>query len=430
MSFKDLKLNPQLLKAIEDKGYTVPTPIQEKAIPLILNGQDVIGIAQTGTGKTAAFVLPLLMKLKYAQGTRPRAVILSPSKELAMQTFENVKTYSQNTDLRSICIYGGIGPKTQIEELEKGIDLIVATPGRFWDLYQRGALVTKDIKTVVLDEADKLMDMGFMPQLEQLQEVMPVKRQNLLFSATFPPKVESLSDDFLLNPTKIEMSPQATVAETISQYYYAIPNFMSKIMMLGHLLNTDESFKKVMVFANTKKVADDISKFVDRKLEGGVRVIHSNKGQNSRINAIQEFTEGKVRTLVTTDVSARGIDVEDVSHVINFQVPYIYDDYIHRIGRTGRALKSGVAISFANKAEVLHLKKVEYLIRQEIAEEKVPAELIFPTTPREEQIDIERVIDGFKRKEDPTFKGAFHEKKKRPKSTGKKSSPKDKRKHR
>ena len=428
MSFKELKLNPQILRAIAEKGYTQATPIQVKAIPLILNGQDVIGIAQTGTGKTAAFVLPLLMKLKYAQGTNPRALILSPSKELALQIYENVKMYSKNLDLRSICLYGGVGPKTQIEQLDAGMDLIVATPGRLWEIYQKGKLVTKEIKTVVLDEADKLMDMGFMPQLERIQEVLPVKRQNLLFSATFPPKVELLSEDFLEFPQRVEVNPQATVVDTISQYYYKTPNFMSKIHLLGHLLSSTDELKKVMVFANTKKVADDISKFIDRKLEGGVRVIHSNKSQNARINSIQEFSEGRVRTLVTTDVSARGIDVKDVTHVINFQVPYIYDDYIHRIGRTGRALKKGVAISFANKGEELHIEKIEYLIRQKVKEALIPVEVKIPETPKEEAIEIDRMVDGFKRKEDPDFKGAFHEKKKRipkdKKLTGRRSNKK------
>lgn len=428
MSFKDLGLNPQIVKSLEAKGYTTPTPIQNKAIPLVLNGQDVIGIAQTGTGKTAAFVLPILMKLKFAQGDTPRALILSPSKELALQTFDNVKRYSENLDLRSLCVYGGIGPKTQIEELEKGIDIIVATPGRFWELYQKGALSTKTVNTVVLDEADKLMDMGFMPQISQIQEIIPRKRQNLLFSATFPPKVELLSEDFLEFPVKAEVTPQASVATTINQYYYSTPNFMSKVNLLGHLLTKDESFKKVMVFANTKKAADDISKYISRKLDGGVRVIHSNKGQNARINAINDFSEGVVRTLVTTDVSARGIDVEDVSHVINFQVPYIYDDYIHRIGRTGRALKNGEAITFANKGEQMHLKKVEYLIKEEIPRREIPEGVVLPETPKEEMISIERIIDGFKRKEDPDYKGAFHEKKKRPVKADKKASNRNKRK--
>lgn len=409
--FKDLGLNPQLLSAITDAGYTDPTPIQEKAIPLINAGHDLIGIAQTGTGKTAAFVLPILMKLKYAQGNFPRAIIVAPSKELVIQIDENIRKYSVNTDLRTICCYGGIGVQAQIKQIEQGCDIIVATTGRLLDIYLRGGVTLKDLKVLVMDEADKMMDMGFMPQIRNILEVVPRKRQNLLFSATFPERMESLAAEFLDFPERVEMAPQATTVENVELLYYQVPNFKTKIHLLEHLLSNNESFNRVMIFTNKKKDADDVAKFIDRKLKGGVRVVHSNKGQNSRINAIKDFGEGVTRALVTTDVAARGIDINDVSHVINFDVPYRYEDYVHRVGRTARANKKGIAITFANKGEMLHLKKIENLIQKNLIRKEIPNEVEITKTPKEEHIEIERIIDGFKRKEDPDFKGAFHKKK-------------------
>ena len=276
ISFSDLGLSPNLLKAIEDLEYQKPTPIQAKAIPNLNSGQQLIGIAQTGTGKTAAFVLPVLHKLKYAQGKEPRALILAPSKELAIQINEEIEKLSKYIDIRHTVIYGGVGATNQLKAIEEGVDILVATPGRFWDLYSRGGIPTKQLKTVVLDEADKLMDMGFMPQLRQLQEVIPQKRQNLLFSATFPPKVEQLSEEFLEFPIKIEIAPQATPIETIEQFFYKVPNFKTKVNLLEDLLLAEEKLSRVLVFVNTKKVAENISKFLSRKIAGETRVIHSN----------------------------------------------------------------------------------------------------------------------------------------------------------
>ncbi len=409
-TFEDFKLNRQLLNAIEDLQYRDPTPIQIKAIPLALAGHDVMGIAQTGTGKTAAFVLPILMKVKYAQGHDPRVLILAPTRELALQIEKNLIELAHYTDLRIVALYGGIGPKRQLEQLEQGVDIIVATPGRFMDIYLKGELVTKQIKTLVLDEADKMMDMGFMPQIRKILEVIPVKRQNLLFSATMPPKVVSLSEEFLEFPEVAEVAPQATTVDTIEQQLYELPNLKSKINMLEYLLDQEE-FSRVIIFTRTKANADNVFKFLDRKGFGPVRVIHSNKSQNSRINAINQFKEGELRILVSTDVSARGIDVSDVSHVINFDVPVIYEDYVHRIGRTGRAKKEGVAITFANQAELLHVGKIEEIIKEKIPRLKTPNQVEIPKTDKAEQIVIEREIDVFKRKENPDFKGAFHEKK-------------------
>jgi ATP-dependent RNA helicase RhlE len=413
MEFSDFKINKQLLSAVDDAGYSKPTEIQEKAIPLILNGQDVLGIAQTGTGKTAAFLLPILMKIKYAQGNAPRCLILAPTRELAIQIDEAISELGKYTDIRHTAIYGGLGPKTQIETLQKGQDIIVATPGRFMDLYLRGEIPTKQIQFMVLDEADKMMDMGFMPQIRKILEVIPRKRKNLLFSATFPEKVEKFSEEFLEFPVRVEASPQATAAETVSQELYMVPNFKTKINLVGHLFESNDTIKRAIVFTRTKHVADNVFKFLERKVLGPdhVRVIHANKGQNTRMNSINAFRAGDIRVLVATDVAARGIDVAEVSHVINFDVPIIYEDYVHRIGRTGRAFKEGIAITFVTDAELYHIGKIEKIIRSTIPVKKVPEGVKIEETPFEEQQEYLREIDEQRKKEDPDFKGAFHEKK-------------------
>jgi ATP-dependent RNA helicase RhlE len=411
-TFADFKLNKQLLTAIEEAGYTEPTPIQQKAITPILAGQDIMGVAQTGTGKTAAFVLPMLMKLKYAQGDTPRALILLPTRELAMQIGEDIKVLGKYTDLRTVVLYGGLGPKSQIEAIEKGVDIIVSTPGRFLDLYSAGHIHPKMLQFLVLDEADKMMDMGFIGAIHRILEVVPRKRQNLLFSATMSDLVHKIAGDFLAFPLKIEVSEQATPAQTISQSLYYVPNLKTKINLLHHLLKDEESFNRLIVFCKTRVIADNVYSFLTRKYgPKEIRVIHANKGQNTRINSIAAFKEGRIRILVATDVAARGLDIEDVSHVINFEVPIIIEDYVHRIGRTGRALKSGEAITFCNPAEEYNLKLIEKLIKQKIPVMEIPKEVFIEKTPYDEKQWIDREIDAQKRKDDPDFKGAFHEKK-------------------
>jgi len=411
MTFEDLKLTRQFLNAIEDWGFEQPTEIQIKAIPPIRSGQDLIGIAQTGTGKTAAFLLPILHLLKYAQGTQPRCLILVPTKELVMQIVSHAEHLAKYTDLRVIGLYGGIGPKAQAQEMEKGKDIIVATPGRFMEIYFKGVIDCKKIKHLVLDEADRMMDMGFMHQLRKIFEIIPNKRQNLLFSATFPERVEHLAEEFLLWPTRVEVSPQATPVETVEQFLYRVPNFRTKIDLLVHLLETDESMERVIVFTRTKDYAENISKYLDRKELGEVRVIHSNKGQNSRINAMADFRAGDVRILVSTDVSARGIDIPEVSHVINFSIPRDSFDYVHRIGRTGRAFRAGTAISFADHTESYYIRKIEDVTKQLIPVLELPESLFIHPTPKSEKQDQAREIDKQKHREDPNYKGAFHEKK-------------------
>lgn len=424
-TFDELKLNRQLLNAIVDAGYETPTEIQQKAIPRILNGQDIMGIAQTGTGKTAAFVLPILMKVKYAKDMFPRALILAPTKELILQIAEVTKSLAAYTDIRITVLYGGVGPKSQLEALAAGTDIILATPGRFIDLYSKGNIVTKMIKTLVLDEADRMMDMGFMPQIRKILEVIPVKRQNLLFSATMAEKVHKLSEEFLEYPEVIEITPQATAATTVEQVFLEVPNIKTKINLLAHFLQ-DESFSRVIVFTKTRQSANDIYKFIERRGLAKANVLHSNKGQNSRIAAIDSFRSGDLRVLVTTDVSSRGIDVTEVSHVINFDVPVLYEDYVHRIGRTGRARMTGEAITFVNKAEVYHLRKIEKLIKQSIPQIPLPTRVEVTKTSHEENQLQEREIDHQKRIENPDFKGAFHEKKRRPDVAFKKKAIKGK----
>ncbi len=416
--FEQFKLNRQLLNAIEDAGYSEPTPIQQQAIPLAMAGHDVLGIAQTGTGKTAAFVLPLLMKVKYAQGESPRALILAPTRELVMQIAKAAAELSSHTDIRIVALYGGIGPKSQIEAVRLGVDILVSTPQRFLDIYQKGEITLKQIQTMVLDEADKMLDMGFMPQIRRILEVIPRKRQNLLFSATFQEKVEKFSYEFLEFPMRVEVTPQATTAEMVTQSLYEVPNFLTKIHLLELLLTQTEDLNRVLIFTRSKENADNVYKFLLRKVidEENIRVIHANKGQNTRINAIEAFKGGSVRVLVATDVASRGIDVTEVSHVINFDVPLIYEDYVHRIGRTGRANHTGEAITFLTPPDEYHIKNIEGLIRQEIPRKKLPAGLDVVTTPFVENQDHLREIDQQRRHEDPTFKGAFHEKKKQPRS--------------
>lgn len=412
VTFEDFKLNKQILTAVSEAGYEVPTEIQQKAIIPILSGQDVIGIAQTGTGKTAAFVLPLLMNLKYAQGNDPRALILSPTRELAMQIDEHIQLFSTYLDLRTVVLYGGLGPKTQKEQLAKGCDIIVATPGRFLDLYLSGDIITKSLKVLVMDEADKMMDMGFISKIHRILEVVPRKRQNLLFSATMSELVRKISGDFLAFPTIIEVTEQATPAKTVNQQLYMVPNLKTKINMLQHLFQDDEAFHRVIIFCKTKEVADNVFGFVSRKYgEENVRVIHANKGQNTRINSINAFKSGEIRFLVATDVAARGLDVSNVSHVINFDVPIVIEDYVHRIGRTGRAFNNGEAITFANEAEVYYLKKIEKLIKQFIPVLELPEGVFVEKTPFDERQAIAREIDNQKKKDNPDYKGAFHEKK-------------------
>lgn len=412
ITFEDFNFNKQLLTAIREAGYTKPTPIQEKVIKVCISGHDVIGIAPTGTGKTAAFVLPMLHKLKYAQEKDPRAVILAPTRELAMQIAEHVTELAKYTGLRHAVIYGGVGPRLQTEEINKGIDILIATPGRLMDIYLKGNLILKKVNYFVIDEADKMMDMGFIGQINRILEIIPHKKQNLLFSATMPERVEQLTDNFMKFPDKIEVALQATPAATIDQQLYRVPNFKTKLNLLQELLKDESDLNRIIIFCRTKLAANAIFNFIERKYQKDeIRLIHANKAQSTRINSMNDFKEGNVRILVATDVASRGIDVSMVSHVINFDLPVIYEDYVHRIGRTGRANQSGKAITFVTPAEEYHLQKIQKIIRMDVPEIPIPKSVFIEETPFDEKQTMAMEIDIQKRRENPDFKGAFHEKK-------------------
>lgn len=408
--FKNLGITKQFTNVLDEIGYVAPTPIQEKAIPVILNGQHIIGIAPTGTGKTAAFALPILNKLKMHLPDYPRCLILLPTRELAHQVHEEMIQFSKFTDLKTVKLIGGSGIKQQRENIEEGVDIIVATPGRFMDLYREGRIFLRKIEILVLDEADKMMDMGFLPQLNQVLEVMPRKRQNLLFSATFHKNVEKLSEEFLEFPIKIEIGLHFKAAETIDQFVYKVPNYATKCALLLHLIEKD-NISKPLIFVRTKETANNLFKFLNRKYKDKFQVIHANKGTNTRLNAYDAFKTGQIDGLVATDVAARGIDINDVSHVINFDFPVLYSDYIHRVGRTGRAEKDGIAISFISPVEEYHLGKLEEMIDHKINELTLPNEVEVIETNPEELKAQNREIDRLRKKEDPEYQGAFHERK-------------------
>jgi ATP-dependent RNA helicase RhlE len=364
--FSKFNFNKQLQDAIEAQGWPNPTPIQEKAIPLAKAGKDILGIAQTGTGKSAAFLIPLISKLHFPQGDHVRALIIAPTKELVTQLSLHFEALNINTGLRMACLIGGTGITSQLNQLKKGVDIVFATPGRFLELYDTGEWKLKDIRTLVIDEADRMMDMGFMPQIRKILEKIPSKRQNLLFSATFPEKVETLAEEFLEFPEKIEVTPQATPAETIKQVIYRTYNFQTKLNLLVSILKGLTEEDAALVFVKTKKHATEIGKYLKRKLITEVAFLHANKGTNTRSAAVESLHAGTIKILVTTDVASRGLDVARISMVINFDIPVQYEDYVHRIGRTGRAMREGKAISFVNAPDELHLSRVEKLIRMKI----------------------------------------------------------------
>jgi ATP-dependent RNA helicase RhlE len=412
-TFEDLKIAKSILKSLDDIGFKEPTPIQEQAIPKINSGANVVGVAQTGTGKTAAYLLPLLTKLRKPEGNDPRVVVLVPTRELSIQVGEDVAELTTRSELRHAAVYGGIGWTKHAELVEPGIDILVATPGRLRDLYNNGVLSLKKVKYLVIDEADRMLDMGFMPQLRQLLEILPGRRQNLLFSATFSENVEKLAEEFLDFYEKLEVAPSATPVEEVTQLAYKVPNYRTKLNLLKHLLLDEETFSRIIIFVKTKEHADGVYKVVKRKVEGEIRILHSNKAQSTRINAIQAFKQGEVRVLITTDVSARGMDASMVSHVLNFDVPSDYENYVHRIGRTARAGNQGNAITFIEPSEEWHWKKIEELIRMEIPLQELPKGVEVVETDFDERQRQLREIDRQRKIDDPTYQGAFHQRKKK-----------------
>ena len=408
MEFKDLNISKPILSALQEAGYEHPTPIQVQAFPVIRSGKDMIGIAQTGTGKTLAYLIPLLMKLHYAQGMHPRALVIVPTRELVVQVCESVELLTEFMDIRCIGIYGGTNIRTQQAAVYQGVDLLVATPGRFMDIYMNGLVRTGQVKTVVVDEAERLMDLGFMPQLRSILGVIPEKHQTLLFSATFSATVDELAREFLSPDfVRVETATQATPVENVAQWRYDVPNIATKINLLRLLLADRDTFRRVMVFTETKKNADRIVEKLADHWRGELSVLHSNKAQNSRLNALNAFRRGDTRILVSSDVAARGIDIQDVSHVINFDIPAIPEEYVHRIGRTARAGKEGVAISFVSEKEEPKFETIEQLTGQQVPVLPLPDGLeISDLLMDEEKVQTANIV--YQRGK-PQGGGAFHQ---------------------
>ena len=365
MTFKQLELIEPILKALEEEGYQIPTPIQAKAIPVVLHGRDLFGCAQTGTGKTAAFCLPIIQYIaNHPDRHHPiRALILTPTRELAIQNSDCLKAYGKYTALRSAVIFGGVGQKPQTDALERGVDVLIATPGRLLDLIGQGFISLKSLTCFVLDEADRMLDMGFIHDIRRILPLLPVKRQSLFFSATMPPEIEKLADSILHNPAKVEVTPPATTVDSIDQSLYYIDRG-DKPELLKSLLS-DKSLESVLVFTRTKHGADKVARFLNSS-GIGAEAIHGNKTQNARQRALTNFKDHTTRVLIATDIAARGIDVDHLSHVINYELPNEPETYIHRIGRTGRAGNSGVALSFCDAEEMPFLKDITKLIGKQI----------------------------------------------------------------
>jgi ATP-dependent RNA helicase RhlE len=376
LSFADLGLCEPIVNAVTSEGYTAPTPIQSEAIPQVLEGRDLFGCAQTGTGKTAAFALPIIHRLMQA-GTpsakvrRPiRALILAPTRELAIQIADCVLAYSKNTPIRHTMIFGGVSQVPQVKALQKGIDIVIATPGRLCDLMGQGYVDLSHVQTFVLDEADRMLDMGFIHDIRHIAQRVPKKRQTLFFSATMPPEIRELSATLLSNPVSIEITPVATAAETVEQAVYIVPQ--SNKSRLLQTLMADSQVSRALVFTRTKHGADKVLRHL---MQAGVRAdaIHGNKSQAKRQRALADFKSHRLRVLVATDIAARGIDVDGISHVINYDMPMEIESYVHRIGRTGRAGATGIALTFCDPAERSKLRAIERVIRQTIEIRKLPS---------------------------------------------------------
>ena len=366
MSFKSLGLSEPLLQAIQKKGYETPSPIQAKAIPPVLEGKDVLASAQTGTGKTAGFTLPLLHLLANGsqQRHRPiRALILTPTRELAAQVYANVKEYSEFLNIRSTVIFGGVNQKPQVNKLSQGVDVLVATPGRLIDLENQGLLSLSKVEIFVLDEADRMLDMGFLRDIERVMKLIPAKRQNLMFSATFSKDIKKLAYSILNNPVQVEATPENTAVEVIQQKVYRVAKGKKTGLIIK--LISEGDWKQVLVFTRTKHGANKLCK---KMISDGITAaaIHGNKSQGARTKALAGFKNGSVRVLVATDIAARGLDIPLLPHVINFELPNISEDYVHRIGRTGRAGASGEAISLVSADETTYLRDIEKLIAMKI----------------------------------------------------------------
>lgn len=409
MIFEELNLSKPLLNALKDLEFVDPTPIQEKAFPMIMSGRDIIGIAQTGTGKTFAYLLPLLRQLKFSDQKNPRILIVVPTRELVLQLRGEIEKLTKYMQVRVLGVYGGTNINTQKQLVYNGSDILVATPGRLVDLKLTGILKLKEIQKLVLDEVDELLNLGFRTQVTNLLEILPKKRQNLLFSATLTSDVEKLILEHFNAPLKIEIAQRGTPLDKIIQRGYQVPNFMTKTNLLIHLFTTDTDLTKVLVFIKSKKLVDALHNELELKLPGQFGVIHSNKSQVQRFAAVKQFNDGKFACLIATDIIARGLDFSDVSHVINFDMPEAPGDYIHRIGRTGRANKAGIAISFISEMEGPYQLAIEELMNKPIPIEELPEGLIISNVFSEEE-KPSFIGKNYLQSKGIKKTGAFHEK--------------------
>ncbi|WP_452229081.1 MULTISPECIES: DEAD/DEAH box helicase [unclassified Lacinutrix] len=411
-TFRDLNLNTPLYNALDDLGFTTPTPIQAEAFNVVSSGKDMVGIAQTGTGKTFAYMLPILKNLSYSKQENPRVLVLVPTRELVVQVVDEIEKLSKYINNRVLGVYGGTNINTQKQAIADGIDILVATPGRMYDLALSRVLQLKSIQKLVIDEVDVMLDLGFRHQLINIFDILPEKRQNIMFSATMTEDVSALINDFFIKPERVSIAVSGTPLDNISQTKYTTPNFHTKLNLLKYLLKDTEAFNKVLIFVAYKKMADRLFEALDEEFHEELCVIHSNKTQNYRLRSIEQFREGFNRILVATDVMARGLDIDNVSHVINFDTPDFPENYMHRIGRTGRAEREGQSIIFSTEKEQEYIENIEELMQMEIPFVAFPDEVqISDELIEEERPQIKEHNNPHKRLKDEDAPGpAFHDK--------------------
>lgn len=411
VDFQDLNLNGPLRNALEDLGFSKASPVQEQAFSTIMSGRDMVGIAQTGTGKTLAYLLPLLRMLPYSLQKNPRILILVPTRELVVQVVEELEKLSKYINIRIAGIYGGTNINTQKKRVAEGQDIIVATPGRLYDLTINRDLQLKSVQKLVIDEVDMMLDLGFRFQLNNIMELLPKNRQNIMFSATMTEDVEALIGSNFKNPIKISVAKSGTPLENINQVLFKTPNFHTKVNLLKSLLKDKEGFQKVLIFVGNKKMADGLFENLDPAFPDECTIIHSNKTQNYRLRSIRQFNDGFCRILVATDVMARGLDIEAVSHVINFDTPAYPENYMHRIGRTGRAKKEGKSILFTTPKEQEALRSIEALMELEILKKELPVDVEISTELiPEEQPKTKEINNPVNFKDEDAPGPSFHEK--------------------
>jgi len=388
MQFSDFNLTAPILQALEEMGLQKPTTIQAKAFSVIMSGKDVCGIAQTGTGKTLAYLLPTIRMMEFQKHRFPQMLIMVPTRELVVQVAETAKKICAQRNLVVVGVFGGVNMKPQAEAVMNGVDIVVATPGRLYDLIANGFLGTKMVKKLVIDEVDEMLNLGFRTQLRNIMDLLPEKRQNLMFSATLSEDVEQLLDVYFTDPERVEAAPAGSPLTNINQLGYEVPNFNTKVNLLAHLLDTRDDMTKIMLFASSKRMADQLSEALAERYEGQYGVIHSNKEQNHRFRTINALMDGSYRMVIATDIVARGIDISDVSHVINFDLPDVAEHYIHRIGRTGRADRKGEALSFITPGDESYRLAIEALMQMQIPMETMPAEVEISTTLTRDEMPV------------------------------------------